>query len=85
MKTIKAFQCEHCLKKIYLHKKSAKHHEARCYWNIANKACASCGNQVSHSCIIKNIDLDQRSNLKIHCDSWSDCIPENFFFLGARI
>ena len=41
---IKAYKCEHCLKKIYQSKSAAKKHENICWWNEEVKACMTCEN-----------------------------------------
>ena len=39
---IKMYQCEHCKKKKYVHKSSAKRHEEKCYWNTNTRSCMTC-------------------------------------------
>lgn len=43
MKTIQAFQCEHCPKaKPYASKAACEAHEARCFDNPETRSCATC-------------------------------------------
>jgi hypothetical protein len=41
---IKAYKCEHCMKKVYQSKSSANKHEKQCWWNTEVKACMTCVN-----------------------------------------
>lgn len=43
---IKAYKCEHCLKKVYQSKSSAVKHEKQCWWNEEVKACMTCANYI---------------------------------------
>lgn len=83
MREITAYICEHCEKKIYRHKSSAHGHESRCYWNPANRACASCDNQIlgqitisdghvrdTAQCVVTGANLLIKSELRRYCESW---------------
>ena len=83
MKTIKAFQCSFCgyYKKT---KMSVFVHEKTCYYDPANKACASCSENIfredhletdtevtNNYCRKRKIFLLKR-NLKYNCTLWEN-------------
>lgn len=57
MKERKAFQCEFC-NKIYLTKKTARAHEARCFKNPKSRSCITC----------KNFGVEVATIYKGYCD-----------------
>jgi hypothetical protein len=55
-KEITAWECEYCHRMYLKTKKSVASHEAFCYWNPKNRACAACGNKINGSKTIYNPD-----------------------------
>lgn len=45
---IKAYQCEHGCGKYLKTKEAMKRHELQCFYNIKNKACATCSHNVEY-------------------------------------
>jgi len=72
---IKAYQCEHCFRKVLSSKSGIKAHEKKCFLNEETKSCATCGllnNFGVRSCLAK---VDITSKLKTQCEKWE---PEDF-------
>ena len=42
MREVTVYECEHCNKRKYAYKASAKRHENKCYWNPKTKSCMTC-------------------------------------------
>lgn len=77
MREVSAFMCEHCERKVYRHRSSARSHELRCMWNPSNRACASCGNQDRDGyCEITLDNLRKAGALRLDCPHWKPKMEE---------
>ena len=45
MNKVRAFQCEHCRRKVMMNKAHLAAHEKKCFYNPQRKACQTCGNR----------------------------------------
>lgn len=84
MKEITAYECEYGCGKFLKTKSGMRRHEKKCFWNPANKACASCGNNEHYSdddgyrswegrwCVALEFDIfTDKYNGRSKCPRWT--------------
>lgn len=67
------YQCEHCNRKRYFNKTQMKTHEEKCWHNIKNKTCVTCGykeyDEDCNLCTLKKIKYNMPFD---NCNDWID-------------